>query len=59
MKLSIHIVSIKDCKFKALVYVKYPTIPDLGIKNPFRSSPSIAVNTTAEGIYQSVLLIIN
>ena len=33
MKLSIDIFSIKDCKFKALMYVKYPTISELGIKN--------------------------
>lgn len=45
LKLSIDVKSIKDQEFIGQLFVRYPALPELGVKQ-FRSAPTLAVTAT-------------
>lgn len=49
MRLSIDIHSLKDVEFRGLIYVRYPGIPSIGIKQ-FKTLPAIEILKSSEGI---------
>lgn len=49
MRLSIDIHSLKEAEFKGLIYVRYPAIPSIGIKQ-FKTLPAVEILRSTEGL---------